>query len=560
MSTAKPPPGAVVPSCGDMKRSVRLVKSGERMRAMRVGVRNRVHATWHATMFTSSLLVSATSMSAPAAPACSSVRGLAALPRTVRMSSRSCRSRSTSSSISTTVTSLASSRARWYAAVRPTWPAPRMMIFTVGDLRAGAALFSRIVVRSYGFEVGVAHHEPLRPLAFEIHLHPCVRALSLDREHHAVAELLVTHPLAEPQAARLVVHEPARARGDVHGPRHLHPGPDFLDELGRYLGDEPRRRTITVHAVHATLLGVGEVQIAHGPGGADITEPTLLLETDDVGDRARVREEPVLQAAQEDHRELETLGRMQGHHLHAVLPGLGLPFAGFEHRVREKRRERRHARILGLEAPRGADELLQVLEPRLALVRLLLAVVRGEPAGCDDMIHLLMQRQPARRGVELLDERNEDLQARAGARSELLPAGTARLPQRRRVGARICTQDLEGPCADPARGQIHHALERCVVVAIADQAQVGQRILDLGALEEPQAPVDAIGNAAGEQVLLEHPRLRIRAVQDRGVRALSAARDPLADAADDELGFVALVIRAVERSEEHTSELQSQSK
>ena len=113
MSTAKPPPGAVVPSCGDMKRSVRLVKSGERMRAMRVGVRNRVHATWHATMFTSSLLVSATSMSAPAAPACSSVRGLAPLPRTVRMSSRSCRSRSTSSSTSTTVTSLASSRARW---------------------------------------------------------------------------------------------------------------------------------------------------------------------------------------------------------------------------------------------------------------------------------------------------------------------------------------------------------------------------------------------------------------------------------------------------------------
>ena len=245
-------------------------------------------------------------------------------------------------------------------------------------------------------------------------------------EHDAVAELLVTHPLAEPQAARLLVREAGRARaGDVHGPRHLDARPDFLDELGRHLGDEPRRRAVAVHAVHAPLLGVGEVQLAHGPRGADIAEPALLLEPGDVGDRALVREQPVLQPAQEHHRELETLGRVQGHHLHAVLPGLGLSLAGFEHRVRQERGERRHARILGLEAARRADEFLQVLEPRLALVRLLLAVVRDEPARLDDMIDLLVQRQPARRGVELLDEREEDLQAR-GWRALRAPPGRRR--------------------------------------------------------------------------------------------------------------------------------------
>ena len=73
-----------------------------------------------------------------AAPACSSVRGLARIAADGADVERSCRSRSTSSSTSTTVTSLASSRARWYAAVRPTWPAPRMMIFTVGDLSGSA--------------------------------------------------------------------------------------------------------------------------------------------------------------------------------------------------------------------------------------------------------------------------------------------------------------------------------------------------------------------------------------------------------------------------------------
>src|SRR5688572_10914551 len=45
------------------------------------------------------------------------------------MSRRSCRSRRTSSLVSTTVTSFDSSRDRWYAAVRPTCPAPSITIF-----------------------------------------------------------------------------------------------------------------------------------------------------------------------------------------------------------------------------------------------------------------------------------------------------------------------------------------------------------------------------------------------------------------------------------------------
>jgi hypothetical protein len=64
-------------------------------------------------MFTSSLLVSAMKMSASRAPAASSVLGYAPLPTKVRMSIRSCRSLSNSSLVSTTVTSLVSSRARW---------------------------------------------------------------------------------------------------------------------------------------------------------------------------------------------------------------------------------------------------------------------------------------------------------------------------------------------------------------------------------------------------------------------------------------------------------------
>src|SRR5690606_29589488 len=87
-------------------------------------------------MLVSSLLVTATSMSASSAPAWRSTVGNEPRPTTVRMSRRSPRSRRRSASVSTTVMSLASPE-RCSARVPPTWPAPRMMIFTRSLLCAG---------------------------------------------------------------------------------------------------------------------------------------------------------------------------------------------------------------------------------------------------------------------------------------------------------------------------------------------------------------------------------------------------------------------------------------
>ena len=54
-----------------------------------------------------------------------------------------------------------------------------------------------------------------------------------------------------------------------------------------------------------------------------------------------------------------------------------------------------------------------------------------------------------------------------------------------------------------ASGKVHHALEGGIVAAVGDQAQVGERVLDLGALEEAQAAVDAVRHARGEERLFE---------------------------------------------------------
>jgi hypothetical protein len=48
---------------------------------------------------------------------------------------------------------------------------------------------------------------------------------------------------------------------------------------------------------------------------------------------------------------------------------------------------------------------------------------------------------------------------------------------------------------------------------VLEQAQIGQRVLDFGALEEAQAAVHAVGHAGIEQRRLDHPALRVAAVQ-----------------------------------------------
>jgi hypothetical protein len=114
------------------------------------------------------------------------------------------------------------------------------------------------------------------------------------------------------------------------------------------------------------------------------------------------------------------------------------------------------------------------------------------------------------------------------------------------MAARMRAQHFHGPRANAAGRQVHDALERCVVVTVRNQPQVGERVLDFLAFEESQAAVHTVRNARGEQVFLEHARLCVRAVQDGVVTPVAAARNPFADLVDDEFGLVALVIAAVQ--------------
>ena len=88
-----------------------------------------------------------------------------------------------------------------------------------------------------------------------------------------------------------------------------------------------------------------------------------------------------------------------------------------------------------------------------------------------------------------------------------------RVVQRTARGARHVLQLLDAARADAARREVHHAQEAGVVVGVLQQAQIRQRVLDLGALEEAQAAVHAVGHGGVEERGFHHAALRVAAVE-----------------------------------------------
>ena len=73
--------------------------------------------------------------------------------------------------------------------------------------------------------------------------------------------------------------------------------------------------------------------------------------------------------------------------------------------------------------------------------------------------------------------------------------------------------DLRHSCiADASCGIVDDALEGLFVVRVGHQTEIGNHILDLLALVETQAAVDAIRNVIPTHLLLKATALRVRAV------------------------------------------------
>ena len=138
------------------------------------------------------------------------------------------------------------------------------------------------------------------------------------------------------------------------------------------------------------------------------------------------------------------------------------------------------------------------------------------------MRQLVAMRAPAGEVADEIAERA------AGLRGQLVGVEDARggRDQQRLLAARASWWIFgDRLVAEAALGDVDDPLEGEVVGRLGDDAQIGERVADLGALVEAEAADDPVGQADRDEAVLELAGLELGADQDRDlVDAAAAAR------------------------------------
>ena len=98
-------------------------------------------------------------------------------------------------------------------------------------------------------------------------------------------------------------------------------------------------------------------------------------------------------------------------------------------------------------------------------------------------------------------------------------------------------QKLDAARANAPGGKVNDPEEGRVLVRIFHEPQVGQGMLDLGALKKPQAPKDAIRQAGLKEGLLDHAGLGVAAIEHGHLTAQQPLLNEAANLLDHPTGF-----------------------
>ena len=163
-----------------------------------------------------------------------------------------------------------------------------------------------------------------------------------------------------------------------------------------------------------------------------------------------------------------------------------------------------------------ADQLFQVLELRLRLRRFLRLPHLGVAGLIEDqlgelgMAHGLDQRAPAVEGGDEVGQRLSRL------RLQLLGLDDQprRLHQRHASRARKLMQRFQARFAEAPPRRVDDALEFQIVGGIERHLEIGGRVPDLLALIEARTADHAVGEAKGDEAILEGAHLKARPDED----------------------------------------------
>ena len=130
----------------------------------------------------------------------------------------------------------------------------------------------------------------------------------------------------------------------------------------------------------------------------------------------------------------------------------------------------------------------------------------------------LAQREPFSLLTQHIDHGHKRGQIGPG----LAGSGADRIVQRTACSTGCVLQLLDAARTNAAWRKVDHPQKAGVVVGVLHQAQIGQRVLDLGPLKKAQTAIHAVRKPGVEQRSFEHPALRVAAVEQRHFLALKA--------------------------------------
>ena len=337
----------------------------------------------------------------------------------------------------------------------------------------------------------------------------------------SAAELKLRRPASVGVPRR--VEPPLRSRAAPAGLLRGRTAP--VDEVDRELVEEAAGRVVAGRAPRGADEGPGDVEALLRAGETDVGEAALLLELGLVAERALVGEDAVLEAGEEDDRELEALGRVERHQRDdpgvVAVRGVGdLVGVGDQGDPLEEVAEadgdgagldlgrvgaRPRLRVLG-ELAGDRDELGEVLHAG-AVLRVVARLELGEVAralehGLEDDVGALVGLDHR---LQLLHHRDERLDVLQAARGQARRVGCPRqrLPEGDPVAVGEGGDAGLGPLADAALGGVEHPAQRDLVGGVDQHPEVGQRVADLLALVEAHPADDLVGLAGADEHLLE---------------------------------------------------------
>ena len=259
---------------------------------------------------------------------------------------------------------------------------------------------------------------------------------------------------------------------------------DLLDKAGDAVG----RRAAEEH----TLAGAREDEVLTRAGERDVAQAALLFHFVRLADAAQPREDALLAADDEHRRELQTLGRVHGHERDTVGRLVIVVEIRIERDLVEEARKRGIFGLLG----KGDDvrlELLHVFDARSVLGRVLLLKGADIAAALHDQIIELVRRHSLGLLLQLLDQDGELAQTHLAALQFGICIGVAdNVKEARLLLVRELQGRLDRARADAAGGRVDDARQAQIIVRRLDDAQIGQHILDLGAVKKARAADDAV--------------------------------------------------------------------